>query len=72
MFFNPALQGRVVDTANVGKEKLAMMRRRVFDRIAKWMGFAVASLALTMTTAQAAGLWLYEQGTPDVGTGNAV
>ena len=48
-----------------------MMRRRVFHQIAKWIVFAVASLALTMTTAHAGGLWLYEQGTPDVGTANA-
>ena len=29
------------------------------------------NMTLSMTTAQAAGLWLYEQGTPDVGTANA-
>jgi long-chain fatty acid transport protein len=34
-------------------------------------GLVPLALILTMTTARAAGLWLYEQGTPDVGTANA-
>jgi long-subunit fatty acid transport protein len=34
-------------------------------------GLVPLALTLTMTTARAAGLWLYEQGTPDVGTATA-
>jgi long-chain fatty acid transport protein len=34
-------------------------------------GLIPLALILTMTTARAAGLWLYEQGTPDVGTATA-
>ncbi len=34
-------------------------------------GLLPLALILTMTTARAAGLWLYEQGTPDVGTATA-
>lgn len=39
----------------------------------KWItgGVAALTLAIVNASAQAAGLWLYEQGTPDVGTASA-
>lgn len=50
-----------------------MIRRRIRHRMVRCIACAAALpiFALTMATAQAAGLWLYEQGTPDVGTATA-
>ena len=47
-----------------------MMRFRGMLRCIAY-GLVALALILTMTAARAAGLWLYEQGTPDVGTATA-